>query len=192
MKLYFSVVRRWWTVSLALLLLAVICWILGGTEIPVPAFLGGMVSTRVQYFTPLIVIGTVLYCLERRLDAPERTAVVRVDRWDLVAITAAVTVSHLLGFILGMDIPRNLMLLIAVALVVRRVSNEAAAGGICLLLLLISASLGRAFHPSGKPAAEWWALTLYPSGSMPAWIAALVLFGLGLLASSRHRTTARS
>ncbi|MEU5971878.1 hypothetical protein [Streptomyces globisporus] len=192
MKLYFSVVRRWWTVPLALLLLAVICWVVGGTEIPVPAFLGGMVSTRVQYFTPLLVIGAVLYCLERRLDAPERTAVVRVDRWDLGAVTAAVTLSHLLGFVLGMDIPRNLMLLLAVALVVRRVSNEAAAGALCLLLLLISASLGRAFNPSGKPAAEWWALTLYPSESLPAWTAALALFTLGLLASSRRQSALRS
>lgn len=125
MKLYFSVVRRWWTVPAALVLLALVCWVLGGTQVPVPGFLGGM---RVQYFTPLLVIGAILYCLDRRLNEPEITAVVRMQRWDLTAVTAAVALCHMLGLIVGMDIPRNLMALFAVALIVRRLGNEAAAG----------------------------------------------------------------
>uniref|UniRef100_A0AAU3H4P5 Uncharacterized protein n=1 Tax=Streptomyces sp. NBC_01401 TaxID=2903854 RepID=A0AAU3H4P5_9ACTN len=186
MKLYFSVVRRWWTVAAALVLLTLICWTLGGTDIPVPSFLGGMVSMRIEYFTPILVIGAVLYCIDRRLSAPEATAVVHVLRWDLTVVTATVAVCHLLGPVVGMDIPRNLMVLLAVALTVRRLSNEAAAGAACLLLLLVSASLGRAYQPSGQPVGRWWALTLYPPESLSAWAAAVVLFGLGLLASG-HR-----
>ncbi|MYU32795.1 MULTISPECIES: hypothetical protein [unclassified Streptomyces] len=192
MKLYFSVVRRWWAVPAALVLLTLVCWVLGGTEVPVPGFLGGMVSMRVQYFTPLLVIGAVLYCLDRRLKAPEITAVVRMHRWDLTAVTAGVALCHLLGLIVGMDIPRNLMVLLAVALIVRRLGNEAAAGAACLLLLLVSASLGRAYQPSGQPTGQWWALTLYPSESPSAWIAAAVLFGLGLLASGQRLSSTRS
>ncbi|MEU0127180.1 hypothetical protein [Streptomyces sp. NPDC006289] len=192
MKLYFSVVRRWWAVPAALVLLTLVCWVLGGTEVPVPGFLGGMVSMRVQYFTPLLVIAAVLYCLDRRLHAPENTAVVRVERWDLTAVTTAVALCHLLGLVLGMDIPRNLMVLLAVALIVRRLGNEAAAGAACLLLLVAGASLGRAYQPSGQPTGQWWALTLYPSESLSAWAAAAVLFGLGLLASGRRLSSARS
>lgn len=192
MKLYFSVVRRWWAVPAALVLLTLVCWVLGGTEVPVPGFLGGMVSMRIQYFTPLLVIGAVLYCLDRRLNAPENTAVVRVKRWDLAAVTTAVALCHLLGLVVGMDIPRNLMVLLAVALIVRRLSNEAAAGAACLLLLLASASLGRVYQPSGQPTGQWWALTLYPSENLSAWTAAAVLFGLGLLASGPRLPATRS
>ncbi|WP_326698245.1 hypothetical protein OG909_13385 [Streptomyces sp. NBC_01754] len=186
MKLYFSLVRRWWTVLAALVLLTLISWGLGRTEFPVPTFMGGMVSMRVQYFTPLLVIGAVLYCLERRLQAPESTAVVPVKRWDLAAVTAAAALSHLLGLLVGMEIPRNLMALLAVALLVRRFSNGATAGSVCLLLLLASASLGRAYQPAGQPTAQWWALTLHPSGNLSAWAAAVVLFGIGLLVSDQR------
>lgn len=192
MKLYFSVVRRWWSVPAALVLLTLVCWVLGGTEVPVPGFLGGMVSMRLQYFTPILVIGAILYCLDRRLNAPEITAVVRIRRWDLTVITTAVVLAHLLGLLVGMDIPRNLMALIAVALIVRRLSNEAAAGAVCLLLLLATASLGRAYQPSGQPTGKWWALTLYPADNSSAWAVAAVLFGLGLLASGQRLSPARS
>ncbi|MFJ7498031.1 hypothetical protein ACIQZB_44610 [Streptomyces sp. NPDC097727] len=192
MKLYFSVVRRWWTVPAALALLTLVCWGLGATEVPVPGFIGGMVSMRVRYFTPLLVIGAVLYCLERRLEAPENTAVVRVKRWDLAVVTATAALCHLLGLIVGMDIPRNLMVLLAVALIVRQLSNEAAAGATCLLLLLVSATLGRAYQPTGQPTAQWWALTLYPPENLSAWVAAAILFGLGLLASGRRLSPMRS
>ncbi|WP_406151470.1 hypothetical protein [Streptomyces sp. NBC_01012] len=176
----------------ALALLTLVCWTLGGTEVPVPSFLGGMVGTRVEYFTPILVIGAVLYCVDRCLSAPEATAVVRVRRWDLTVVTAAVAVCHLLGLVVGMDIPRNLMVLLAVALIVRRLSNEAAAGAACLLLLLVSASLGRAYQPSGQPVGRWWALTLYPPESLSAWTAAVVLFGSGLLASGHRLSSNRS
>ncbi|MEU8707962.1 hypothetical protein [Streptomyces sp. NPDC048565] len=192
MKLYFSVVRRWWTVPVALVLLTLVCWTLGGTEVPVPGFLGGMVSMRIEYFTPILVIGAVLYCFDRCLGAPEATAVVHVLRWDLTVVTTAVALCHLLGLVVGMDIPRNLMVLLAVALIVRRLTNEAAAGAACLLLLLVSASLGRANQPSGQPVGRWWALTLYPPESLSAWTAALVLFGLGLLASGNRLSSKRS
>ncbi|NYE41188.1 hypothetical protein [Streptomyces fulvorobeus] len=176
----------------ALALLTLVCWVLGGTEVPVPSFLGGMVSMRVQYFTPVLVIGAILYCLDRRLNAPENTAVVRVKRWDLAAVTAAVALCHLLGLIVGMDIPRNLMVLLAVALTVRRLSNEAAAGAACLLLLLANASLGRVYQPSGQPTGQWWAITLYPSGDLSAWTVAAVLFTGGLLASGQRLSPMRS
>ncbi|MFJ4902538.1 hypothetical protein [Streptomyces sp. NPDC088727] len=188
MKLYFNVIRRWWTMLVAIALLGLVSWSLGGTEIPVPGFMGGMVSMRVEYFAPLLVIVAVLYCLERRLEAPESTAVVRLRRWDMAVVALAAVFGHLLGLFVGMDVPRNLMLLLAVALVVRQFSNEAAAGGTCLLLLLATVSLGRSYQPSGELVGKWWAIPLYPPGSLGAWAAALALFGCGLLSSGRSRS----
>ncbi|TRV80104.1 hypothetical protein FKN01_07820 [Streptomyces sp. 130] len=187
MKLYFNVVRRWWTVLVATALLGLVSWSLGGTEIPVPGFIGGMVSMRVEYFAPLLVIVAVLYCLERRLEAPESTAAVRLRRWDLAAVSLTAFLGHVLGLFVGMDIPRNLMLLLALALLVRQFSNEAAAGGACLLFLLATATLGRYHRPSGQPTGQWWALPLYPPGSLTAWAVTLAIFGCGLLSSGRSR-----
>lgn len=62
-KLYFQAVRRWWTVLAAIVLLGRACWLIGGTEVPVPGFLGNMIGTQVRYFTPLLVVVAVLYCL---------------------------------------------------------------------------------------------------------------------------------
>ncbi|WP_328865165.1 hypothetical protein [Streptomyces sp. NBC_00304] len=187
MKLYFNVIRRWWTVLVAIALLGLVSWSLGGTEIPVPGFIGGMVSMRVEYFAPLLVILAVLYCLERRLEAPESTAVVRLRCWDMGVISLAAVFGHLLGLFVGMDVPRNLMLLLAVALVVRQFSNEAAAGGACLLLLLATATLGRSYEPSGELIGQWWAIPLYPPESLIAWAVALTLFCCGLLSFVRSR-----
>ncbi|MEV4968627.1 hypothetical protein AB0886_24590 [Streptomyces sp. NPDC024062] len=187
MRLYFNVMRRWWITLLAISLLGLVCWSLGGTEIPVPGFIGGMVSMRVKYFAPLLVVVAVLYCLERRLQAQESTAVVRLRGWDLAVVSLTAVLGHLLGLFVGMDIARNLMLLLAFALVIRQLSNEAAAGGACLLLLLATASLGRSYEPSGHLTGQWWAIPLYPSESLRAWVVAVALFGCGLLSSGRSR-----
>lgn len=106
---------------------------------------------------------------------------------DHVAVAAAAALAHAVGLVVGMDTPRNLMLLLAVALVVRRFGNEAAAGAICLMLLLATATLGRAYEPSGHLRAHWWALPLSPSHSLTAWAAAASLFALVLLLAGTKR-----
>ncbi|MFI8102759.1 hypothetical protein [Streptomyces sp. NPDC086023] len=185
--IYFRVVRRWWAVPLAVGLLCALCWAAGGTEVPVPTLLGGMAGTRVAYFAPLIVVVTVLYCLERRVGAAEGTAVVPVRRLDHGALLATLVLVHLAGLAVGMDVPRNLMMLLALALVVRHYANEAAAGGACLALLLTTAVIGRVHDGTGYASARWWALPLHPAGSVATWLAALLLLSGALLATGRPR-----
>ncbi|WP_327253241.1 hypothetical protein [Streptomyces sp. NBC_01244] len=185
--LYFKAVRRWWTIPAAVVLLTIICWAAGSTEVPVPSFLGGVASVRVKYFAPLLVVITTMYCLDRRLPAAESTAVTRIHWLDHIAVVATVFLTVLTGLVAGMDVPRNLMVLLALALLIRGVANEAAAGGACLLLLLGTAVLGRAYEASGQPGARWWALLLYPPASVVSWVLAAIFLAAGLLAPGRMK-----
>ncbi|MGW7104005.1 hypothetical protein [Streptomyces sp. NPDC054838] len=186
MTLYLTAARRWWTVPVAAGLLVLGCWAVGGTELPLPSFMGGMTATRVRYFTPLLVVTAVLYCLERRLTAAERTAVVPVSRLDRAALLSTVALVHLLSPVAGLDTARNVMLLLGVVLVLRRFANEAAAGGGCLALLVATAVLGHAPQPTGAPTAQWWALPLHPSASLPAWAASAALLTAALFTTKER------
>ncbi|MFE7429995.1 hypothetical protein [Streptomyces sp. NPDC057545] len=189
MRLYTITVRRWWAVLVAISALVVVCWSLGTTEVPVPSLIGGMTGARLAYFTPLFVVVATLYCLERRLNHVESAAVVKIARLDLGAVLLVVVLTHAAGLIVGMDIARNVTLLLSLALLVRWFTNEAAAATAGLMCLIASLMLGRTYQPSGEAGHAWWALPLYPADSFVAWLAAtaslVVVTGLGLARRSR-------
>ncbi|MFI6524788.1 hypothetical protein [Streptomyces uncialis] len=184
MRIYFSVVRRWWVAPAALALTVLVCWTTGGTELPVPAFLGGTGGVQLRYFAPLLVVAGVLYCLDRRLGEMEDTAVAPVILRDHATVTGTVVLAHAVGPWVGMDVPRNVMLLLAVALAARRFMNTAAAGSVCMGALAVTVVMGRGQGASGQVVFQEWALVIHPSDSEAAWVAAVILFTLALAVSS--------
>ncbi|MFF9350271.1 hypothetical protein [Streptomyces sp. NPDC014734] len=180
MRIYLTPVRRWWVALAALALLCVVCLKAGGAEVPLPTILSGVGGVPVRYFAPLLLVIAVMYCSERRLTAVERTAVTPIMLWDRLVLTTLVIALHLLSPLIGLEVARNTMLLLAVALVVQALSNEAAAGAVCLMLLLGVANTGRGYDPNGLVSARWWALPLQPSESVMAWSVALVLYAASL------------
>ncbi|MFJ1548541.1 hypothetical protein [Streptomyces sp. NPDC088246] len=96
-----------------------------------------------------------------------------------VPVTAAL--AHAAGPVTGIDIARNVTLLLALVLLTRRLANEATAAGAGLMFLIINLILGRACNPDGYAAHAWWAVALCPSDSMTAWLVAVALFLLALL-----------
>lgn len=187
MKHYTIAVRRWWTVPAALALLVLVCVAVGAADIPVPSLNGGMGSTQLAYFTPVLVVVAVMYCLERRLWEAESTAAVPVHLLDLGALVLTVVLAHAAGLVVGLDVARNTTLLLALALLVRRLANEAAAATAGLLFLILNVMLGRVHDPTGHAVHTWWALTLHPAGSVAAWLVAAVLFALALKATGAGR-----
>ncbi|GAA3753240.1 hypothetical protein [Streptomyces tremellae] len=189
MRLYMATVRRWWVVPVAIVLLILACQGADETAVPLPDLGGHFSGIATRYFTPLLVVLPMLYCLERRLVAAEVTAAVPVSRWDGFVIVASAALGAVAGLLVGFDITRNLMLLLAVALMARRFGNEAAAGGICLLIMLVTASFGRAYGTVGHAVPRWWAVPLYPAASLVSWVVTLALFALGLrlCTDPRHR-----
>ncbi|MEU1489893.1 hypothetical protein ABZ456_06510 [Streptomyces sp. NPDC005776] len=182
MNLYLIRVRRWWIVPLALALLVLACWTVGSSEVPVPNLLGGMAGARLDYFSPLLVIVAGMYCMERRLNEAEVTAVSPIRQYDRSAAVLTVILAHFAGLMVGMDIARNVTLLLALALCARRVANEAVAATVGLMFLIINLILGRAVQPNGHTSQSWWALALYPAGSAAAWLLTIALFALSLMA----------
>ncbi|WP_405720613.1 hypothetical protein [Streptomyces sp. NBC_00046] len=100
---------------------------------------------------------------------------------DQGAIILTAALAHAAGLVVGMDIARNVTLLLALALLTRRLANEATAAGAGLMLLNINLMLGRVYNPDDYATHTWWAITLYPSDSMTAWLVTVVLFALALL-----------
>ncbi|MFJ1901889.1 MULTISPECIES: hypothetical protein [unclassified Streptomyces] len=187
MILYAVGVRRWWVVLSSLALLVVMCWSVGTSEVPVPTLASGLGSSQLAYFTPLLVVVSVMYCLERQLHACESTAVLPVRRLDQGAIVVTAVLVHAAGLTAGMDVARNTVLLLALALLVRSVANEAAAAGACLGFLIVNVLLGRVQSPDGLESHSWWAVALYSSSSVAAWLAAVLFFVAVLpLVSVRH------
>ncbi|MDI3388232.1 hypothetical protein QIS99_18770 [Streptomyces sp. B-S-A8] len=180
---YAMTVRRWWVVAPTLALIVFVCLAVGASEVPVPSLVGGMTGARLDYFAPILAVIAVMYCMDRRLPEPERTAVVPVRRLDraAIAITSAFALGS--GALIGMDIARNLVLLVSLALLVRRVANEATAAATGMALLVASLVAGRAYQPGGSTTHTWWALPLYSAGSVTAWLATLCLFALALFVS---------
>ncbi|MFF8512363.1 hypothetical protein ACF064_30235 [Streptomyces sp. NPDC015492] len=187
MNRYVLVVRRWWAVPLAVTALVLSCGAAGTSEVPVPSLVSGMIGARVAYFTPLLVVGAVMYCLDRRAREPERTAVVPIRRYDAGAVVLTVVLAHAAGLLVGMDVARNVTLLLALALLVRRLANEATAVASGLLFLLLNLILGRTLQPEGHASHTWWAVALHPAGSVTAWLGTAVLFALALRLSESRR-----
>ncbi|MFF5333667.1 hypothetical protein [Streptomyces sp. NPDC013181] len=191
MTRYAITVRQWWTVPAALLLINVICLAVGASEIPVPSLSGGMGSAQLAFFTPVLVIVALMYCLDRRLPDAEAVAVISVRRLDKCAVILATLLAHAAGAMVGMDFARNTMLVLALALLTRRVANEAAAAGASLLLLIANVLLGRSLDPAGHAAYTWWAVALYPAGSLLAWFVAAAALLLALLLGFSETTQRR-
>ncbi|MFE4061835.1 hypothetical protein ACFXP3_37065 [Streptomyces sp. NPDC059096] len=180
MNRYALAVRRWWAVPAALALLIVVCWTVGASEIPVPSLTGSAGGAQLAYFTPVLIVLAVMYCLDRHLHAAETTAVLPVHRFDQGAVVLTVLLAHAVGPVVGMDIARNITLLLALALLIRRVANEATATATGLMFLIVNLILGRAYDPSGHTTHRWWAVALHPSGSVAAWLTAIALLALAL------------
>ncbi|MGW0465319.1 hypothetical protein ACWDX6_08620 [Streptomyces sp. NPDC003027] len=188
MNRYVITVRRWWTVPIALALLILACGTVGTAEVPVPSMTGGMAGARLAYFTPVLLVLAVMYCLERRLHEAESTAVVPIRSFDQGAVVLTVVLAHVAGLMTGMDVARNATLLLALALLTRRLANEAMGAAAGLLFLILNLVLGRAYQPGGHASHTWWALALYPAGSVAAWLVTIALFALALkLSETRHR-----
>ncbi|QGZ52558.1 hypothetical protein GPZ77_33405 [Streptomyces sp. QHH-9511] len=186
MTLYITSVRQWWAAPAALSLLTAVCLVVGKSEVPVPSITSGMGGVQLAFFTPVLVVIAVMYCLDRNLGQAETTAVVPIGTLDqgIVAVTAGL--AHLVGLLVGMDIARNTVLLLAVALLVRRLINEAAATVAGLMVLILSLVAGRAYDPNGFVSHTWWALALYPADNVTAWLITTLMFALAL-----HLTLAR-
>jgi hypothetical protein len=189
MKRYTIAVRRWWVVPGALIALVVVCGTAGTSTVPVPSLTGSVGGAQLTYFTPVLVIVAVMYCMERRLHQAESTAVVPLPLLDRAALVLTVVLAHAAGLVVGMDVARNIMLLLALAIATRRLANEATAAAAGLLLLILNLILGRAYDGAGHAAHTWWALTLYPADSGGAWLFTALLFALALkLADAGQRT----
>ncbi|MGW4032548.1 hypothetical protein ACWEFL_25100 [Streptomyces sp. NPDC004838] len=181
MKFYALTVRHWWAVPSAVALVVVLCWTVGASDVPVPSLTGGMGSAQLAYFTPVLIVAAVVYCLERRLHQAEGTAVLPVHLFDRGAVVLTVVLMHAAVPAVGLDIARNTTLLLALALIAHRVANEAVAVASGLMFLILNLILGRASNPDGRTAHMWWAVPLHPPGSPAAWLVAVACLVLVLL-----------
>ncbi|MEV6593485.1 hypothetical protein [Streptomyces acidicola] len=180
MTLYIITVRQWLAVPAALALLMAVCLLVGESEVPVPSITSGLGGAQLAFFTPILIVIAVMYCLDRNLGQAETTAVLSIGTLDqgIVAVTAGL--AHLAGLLVGMDIARNIVLLLAVALLVRRLINEAAATVAGLMVLILNLVAGRAYNPYGFVGHTWWAIALYPADSVTAWLITTLVFALAL------------
>ncbi|MFF1779865.1 hypothetical protein [Streptomyces virginiae] len=176
MKLYALSVRRWWIMVPAVLALMLFTWLIGASPVPVPSLLGGGGMAQIKHFVPVIVSVAAMYCLDRRLLEAELTAVVPVRRLDRAAVSAGAVLLLTATPAVGLDVARNTLLILALALVVRRIANEATAVAAGLLYIIANVMLGQPPDPLGHRIGSWWALPLYPAGSIPALMIVLVMF----------------
>ncbi|MEV0580830.1 hypothetical protein [Streptomyces sp. NPDC050392] len=181
MRLYLTTVRRWWAVALSLLLLVAVCETMGSSEIAVPSLTAGVSGgAHVSYFAPWLMVVATMYCLDRGLQEAERTAVIGLAWIDRGVVIAGVVLAHLLGPVVGWDVARNVMLLLGIALAFRYLANEAAAAAVPLMFLIFNIVAGRAYQGGGAAMHAWWALPLYPPGSIAAWLVSALVFALAL------------
>ncbi|MFF9866010.1 hypothetical protein ACF1G0_11375 [Streptomyces sp. NPDC013953] len=189
MRLYMLSVRRWWAVVPSLGLLVSFATSLGELGVPVPSLLTGFTTAPAKYFSPVLVVGATMYVLDRRLADAEATAVTRVRRLDLGGLIVTVLAAHAAGSAAGWEVSRNTMLLLGLALVVRRYANEAAATASALGFLILAILAGRGTGPDGHAVHAWWAIPLYPSVSLSAWLVAAAVFAIGCATATRPRDT---
>ncbi|MFE3994684.1 hypothetical protein ACFXPW_23735 [Streptomyces goshikiensis] len=180
MKLYVLSVRRWWVMVPAVLALILSTWLIGASPVPVPSLLGGGGMAQVKHFVPVIMSVAVMYCLDRRLQEAELTAVVPVRRLDRAAASAGAVLLLAATPVVGLDVARNTLLILALALVVRRTANEATAVAAGLLYIIANVMLGQPPDPLGYRIGSWWALPLYPADNMPALVIVVVLFAAAI------------
>ncbi|WP_030732906.1 hypothetical protein [Streptomyces sp. NRRL S-237] len=180
MRLYALSVRRWWVMIPAVLALILTTWLIGASPVPVPSLLGGGGMAQIKHFVPVIMSVAIMYCLDRRLLEAELTAVVPVRRLDRAATAAGAVLLLAATPAVGLDVARNTLLILALALVVRRIANEATAVAAGLLYIIANVMLGQPPDPLGYRIGSWWALPLYPAGSIPALGIVVVLFAAAI------------
>ncbi|WP_345205369.1 hypothetical protein [Streptomyces lavendulae] len=191
MNLYAMSVRRWWVLVPAVLALMMLTWLIGASPVPVPSMLGGGGLAQIKHFVPVIVSVAVMYCLDRRMTEAELTAVVPVGSLDRAAVSAGAVLILATTPAVGLDVARNTLLILALALVVRRLANEATAVAAGLLYIIANVMLGQPPDPLGHRLGSWWALPLYPAGSIPALVVVAVLFAVALAWGLAPRTRTR-
>ncbi|MEU9945578.1 hypothetical protein [Streptomyces lavendulae] len=191
MKLYAMSVRRWWVLVPAVLALMLVTWLIGASPVPVPSMLGGGGLAQIKHFVPVIVSVAAMYCLDRRMREAELTAVVPVRSLDRAAVSAGAVLLLATTPAIGLDVARNTLLILALALVVRRIANEATAVAAGLLYIIANVMLGQPPDPLGHRLGSWWALPLYPARSTAALVFVAALFAgalaWGLAPRSRTR-----
>ncbi|MEU9001722.1 hypothetical protein [Streptomyces sp. NPDC048551] len=191
MKLYAMSVRRWWVLVPAVLALVMVTWLIGASPVPVPSVLGGGGLAQIKHFVPMIVSFAAMYCLDRRLMEAELTAVVPVRSLDRAAVSAGAVLLLATAPAVGLDVARNTLLVLALALVVRRIANEATAVAAGLLYIIANVMLGQPPDPLGHRLGSWWALPLYPAGSTGALVFVAVLFAGALVWGLAPRSRTR-
>ncbi|MFF4648122.1 hypothetical protein [Streptomyces sp. NPDC001389] len=173
-----------------MLALTMVTWLIGASPVPVPSMLGGGGLAQIKHFVPIIVSVAAMYCLDRRMTEAELTAVVPVRSLDRAAVSAGAVLLFATTPAIGLDVARNTLLILALALVVRRIANEATAVAAGLLYIIANVMLGQPPDSLGHRLGSWWALPLYPARSIAALVFVALLF-VGALAwglAPRSRT----
>ncbi|WP_433891704.1 hypothetical protein [Streptomyces sp. CA-111067] len=189
-----AAVRRPWTVLLALAAYAGLMLVVREDVANVPSItMQGSAGVKVMNFLPLIVCLAVLHCLDRRLDAAERTGVRPVLAADrcLVLATAAVALaigaamSALLDMATAPAAGRNVVFLTGLALAVRAAGSTSVAGSVTAGWLFLTATTGLRAPDRPYP----WAVLLQPAAEPVALAATAGVLALGLAMMSRgpHR-----
>ncbi|MCQ0000610.1 hypothetical protein [Streptomyces sudanensis] len=176
MRLHLLTVRRWWVAAVGLAAMAVAA----GTEallVPVPTLTGGMSGAPARYFSPVLLVGALVYVWDRRLHAAETTTVRHPHHTDHVLVLATLAVGCL---VTGGQEARNAVLLSGVALVVHRLANAAAATLSALAVLVAVRVAGRGIGVNGEPTHTWWAVPLHPADGLAGWVAASAVLAAGM------------
>ncbi|CAL9420379.1 hypothetical protein [Streptomyces sp. enrichment culture] len=183
MRLHLLTVRRWWAAAAGLAATAVAAGA-GDLLVPVPTLTGGMTGAPARYFSPVLLIGALMYVWDRRLHAAEATTVRHPRRTDHVLLLATLAAGWLVTD--GQE-ARNAALLCGVALVVHRLANAAAATLSTLAVLILARVAGRGIGMDGEPTHTWWAVPLHPADSPAAWAAVAATLAAGMACEARPR-----
>ncbi|MFJ9794948.1 hypothetical protein [Streptomyces sp. NPDC101145] len=183
MRLHLLAVRRWWVAAVGLAAAAAAAGT-GDLLVPVPTLTGGMSSAPARYFSPVLLIGALMYVWDRRLHAAEATAVRHPRRTDHVLLLTALAACLL---VTGGQEARNAALLCGVALIVHRLANAAAATLSTLAVLILARVAGRGIGMHGEPTHTWWAVPLHPADSPAAWAAVAATLAAGMACDATLR-----
>ncbi|MET9645693.1 hypothetical protein ACFZB6_11145 [Streptomyces syringium] len=145
---------------------------------------------------PVLPAGAMLYGLNRAPWETEASAVRPAASWWMVALAAASALSVLvalletllLDFSLAFAVARNFLGYLGVGLIVQRFTH-AQYGSVAVAVLPVACAL-IGLGPGGRPYAWMW--PLHASDSLVAGALAVIIFGLGLAATTRYVSAYRS
>lgn len=183
MRLHLLTVRRWWVAAVGLAAMAIATGT-GDLLVPVPTLTGGMSSAPARYFSPVLLIGALMYVWDRRLHTVESTTIRHLRHTDHVLLLATLTAGWLLTN--GQE-ARNAALLCGVALIVHRLTNAAAATLSTLAVLIAARVAGRGIGMDGELTHAWWAVPLYPADAPIGWAAVSATLAAGMACQATLR-----